>query len=166
MIKMLKYARVTDIVPTISTLVTDELVHNEHSPIHKSLMLSSMNSKGGKSESMVVPIPLYWWRRKTRWFNQSELLATAIGKRLGLSMNSSLLIREKNTASQAGKLRAERLRNMSGAFSLSSSSKAKALACQILLIDDVWTTGATMREAANVLKRAGVKKVWGLTVAR
>jgi ComF family protein len=114
---------------------------------------------------VLVPIPLHWWRERQRWFNQSELLAREIGTQLSLAVQTDILIRSKKTAPQAGKKRAERMRSMQGVFTLQTLKKHQKLPHSIILLDDVWTTGATMREAARTLKRAGVTQVWGLTLA-
>jgi ComF family protein len=110
---------------------------------------------GGKTMT-VVPVPLHPKRLAKRGFNQAEVLA----ERMGLFVQL-ILKRVKNTISQTGLSRFAREQNVEGAFVCTQS-----VGGEILLVDDVATTGATMNECARVLKRAGATKVYGLVVAR
>jgi ComF family protein len=113
----------------------------------------------------VVPVPLHPWRRLARGFNQAEDLS----RLLGLPVVHALW-RVRSTAPQTGLTAAGRRRNVRGAFRLSPLLRSKALASiagqRIVLVDDVWTTGATLNECARVLKDAGATEVRALTVAR
>lgn len=109
----------------------------------------------------VQPLPLYWWRQNRRGFNQAEVIAKIVAQALKLKI-ADCLIRTKLTTPQSRLPRQDRLTNVAGIFSV----KQKRLPKAILLVDDVWTTGATMREAMAVLKKRGVRQVWGLTLAR
>jgi ComF family protein len=111
---------------------------------------------------VVVPVPLHNKRMRERGFNQAELVGQQVGKLAGLKLEK-LLIKVKETEQQVGKNRKERLENLKNAFKISNYSN---LPKNVLLVDDVWTTGTTLSECAKVLKQAGVKKVWGLVVAR
>ena len=106
--------------------------------------------------SILVPVPLHLSRLRYRGFNQAEEL----GKLLRIPMRTDILRRTKATQPQAEMKRSERLENMKNVFD------AHDIIDDILLFDDVFTTGATMRSAANVLKRAGAKRVWAVTIAR
>jgi competence protein ComFC len=110
-----------------------------------------------------VPIPLHPKRLRERGFNQAEIIARHLSKIFGLPM-APMLQRTKNTDHQVGKSRSERLKNLEDAFQL-NYIKHK-LPTHVLLVDDVWTTGSTMSECAKTLKKGGVKKVWGLVLAR
>ncbi len=110
----------------------------------------------------VTPVPLHAKRLKWRGFNQAEMIAKIVAKKWGLEFRE-ILERVKQTGQQVGKTREERWGNIKGVFGLKAEDR---LPGTILLIDDVWTSGATMQECAKVLKRAGVKEVWGLTLAR
>ncbi len=114
----------------------------------------------------LVPIPLHTLRNNWRGFNQSELLGKEIASRMGWKYNSGILIRSKLRPPQTKVREAQKRRqNVRGVFSILPN--APIIQCpNILLFDDVWTTGATMREAARVLKHAGAKFVWGLAIAR
>src|SRR5262245_7113125 len=111
----------------------------------------------------IVPVPLHWRRQWGRAFNQSELLAKELGRRTGLVVVHALR-RVRPTATQAGLTNAARRRNVSGAFACVRAAGVKGKS--VLLIDDVMTTGSTGAACASVLKRAGVKRVALLTVAR
>jgi competence protein ComFC len=111
----------------------------------------------------IVPVPLHWWRKWRRGFNQSELLAKALSKRTGVPVFAALR-RTRPTAVQAGLSNTARRRNVTGAF---SSRRARSLKGKhVLLIDDVMTTGSTASACAIALKRAGAVRVALLTLAR
>ncbi|TSC87958.1 MAG: comF family protein [Microgenomates group bacterium Gr01-1014_16] len=125
-----------------------------------------------KTKPVVVPVPLHPKRLRERGFNQAEIIAKSFAARHSLACNSHLLSRIKETKPQVGRTREERLSAMSGAFTTSplplSLFKEREIRTPsaVILVDDVWTTGATMRECARVLKKAGVKQVWGFVLAR
>ena len=108
----------------------------------------------------LIPVALHPSRLRYRGFNQAEEL----GKLLRIPMQTDILRRIKATQPQAEMKRSERLENMKNVFSIHNSKFT--IPDSVLLFDDVFTTGATMRSAANVLKRAGVKRVWAVTMAR
>jgi len=115
---------------------------------------------------LFVPVPLHPKRKRWRGFNQAELLGKMIASNLGLTFLPDLLLRTKNTKPQTQLEKKEGKRNVRGAFKVSSNSKFLNLKPKILLFDDIWITGSTLRECGKVLKKTGVKKVWGLTLAR
>ncbi len=112
--------------------------------------------------SCLVSVPLHSSRMRERGYNQASLLAQGLGGKLDLPV-SNLLLRKNKTMSQVGKTEAERRENMKGAFAVSRLHFKEV--STVFLVDDVLTSGATFNEAANILKRAGVKKVWGLAFA-
>lgn len=115
--------------------------------------------------AICVPIPLHASRARKRGFNQSELIAESLCKHLGIMLEKNILVRTKETKSQVElKNHGEREANMSGAFSVSKPELI--FQKTILLVDDVATSGATLNEAAVILKSAGARSVWGLTTAR
>ncbi len=115
---------------------------------------------------VLVPVPVHWVRENWRGFNQAEILAKEFAKIYDLRL-VNLLIRKRWTGSQVGRDREGRIENIKGVMAISRRSQDSISTLNsVLLVDDVWTTGATMRECAGVLKRNGVKKVWGLTMAR
>lgn len=113
---------------------------------------------------VLMPVPLHPKKRKSRGYNQSELLARALGKIQGLPVDADSLVRSRNTPSQTGFGREGRLKNMNGAFACVKPEAVKGKV--ILLVDDVATTGATLEGCAEALKAAGAKKVMAYTLAR
>jgi len=116
---------------------------------------------------LVVPVPLWPGKRRTRGFNQAEEIARALLRsRPGSSiqLNTALLVRTRETTSQTGLTRNQRRANLRGAFSVTKPEKLKGRT--VLLVDDVMTTGATAGECSRVLMRAGAKQVLVATVAR
>jgi len=109
----------------------------------------------------VQSLPLFWYRRNWRGFNQAEMIAKIVAQKLKLT-TSECLERVKLTQPQSRLKRSERLTNVTGIFAVKPGKLPRA----ILLIDDVWTTGATMREAMKSLQEKGVEQVWGLSLAR
>jgi ComF family protein len=111
-------------------------------------------------------VPLHHNRRRSRGFNQAELIARAAMKRLPreLEFASGVLIRRRETISQVGLSRDERIENMRGAFRVADAERVRGR--DVILVDDVMTTGTTLSECARVLKKAGVEKVWAATAAR
>ena len=113
----------------------------------------------------LTPIPLYWYRQNTRGFNQSVEIGKCIAGGLGWKFILDLLIKKRATASQAELGGEARRKNLRGVFAV-NPKYIFDIPYSVLLFDDVFTTGSTIFEAAKVLKRSGVKKVWGLTIAK
>jgi ComF family protein len=111
----------------------------------------------------VVAMPMHWRRRWRRGFNQSELLAREIARRIGKPVLCPVHKR-KNTSVQAGLTSAARRRNVSGAFTARPGDAVRGK--RVLLVDDVLTTGATAAACAAAIRRAGAASVTLLTVAR
>lgn len=133
--------------------------------------------------SLVVPIPLSKTKLRKRGYNQAELLAKGLSKRFNLEVQN-ILTRAKETKPQYGLSREERIENMKGAFEISPHVIARSRTTKqsqqemglprsarndariAFLVDDVLTTGSTLREAAKVLKRNGFQEVWGIVLAQ
>jgi len=122
----------------------------------------------GETDLLVVPVPLHSTKLRQRGFNQSELIARA-----ALKVNSSagrfqlslgLLERRRETKSQIGLSRHQRRENIRGAFVVTRPREVAGR--EVLLVDDVFTTGTTVSECARILRRAGASKVYVATVAR
>jgi len=109
----------------------------------------------------IVPVPLGPLREKERGYNQSVLLAEALSLKTQIPLDGKCLIRFRETRSQVGLTQDERKQNVHRAFSASSVA-----AKNILLVDDVCTTGATLQSCAEALRSAGAESVAGLTLAR
>jgi len=116
----------------------------------------------------VVPVPLHPRKERQRGFNQAELIARAALKQLAcpqrFQLRTGALVRQRETGSQIGLTRHQRRENLRGAFGV--VSPAPIAQRDILLVDDVLTTGTTVSECARVLRRAGAARVWVVTVAR
>lgn len=114
----------------------------------------------------LIAVPLHVKRENWRGFNQTDLLGKMIAQNLTLPFISDFLVRIKNTEPQITLSGKQRQENIRGAFSFNHNSEFIIHNSSILLFDDVWTTGATLRTCGAVLKKAGAKWVWGLTLAR
>jgi ComF family protein len=113
---------------------------------------------------MVMPVPLHRKRLRQRGFNQALLLAHRMSEQYGIPLVFDNLERVRPTRPQVELSGEERVKNVTGAFALRFPKKVEDK--HILVIDDVFTTGATMNECAAVLKRAGSSQVTACTLAR
>jgi len=165
-IKKIKYRYVTDIVSQLINTIPESTFISFQKTIHFYLLTHN---------SYLIPVPLHPSRYRNRGFNQTEIVARALNKRLNVPVKTNILIRIKKTVPQVEmKDRDERLANMKDVFAVSfpELKKFQFRKCErkdhraILLIDDIFTTGATLRSAASVLKRAGIKFIWGVTLAQ
>ena len=113
------------------------------------------------SVECLVPVPLHSKRLKKRGYNQAALIAKAISKETGIPVNERLLIRSKNTAPQKELNDVDREKNLSMAFAVGKEEIPNI----VMLVDDIYTTGATIEGCTKVLLAAGVKKVYYTSVA-
>lgn len=155
-IQKLKYKWVFEVAKELVGITLEYWAKN--SP----LILEKIKKDQGKTW-IVTSVPLYKSRQNWRGFNQSELLARLFADKLGLKYETTLK-RIRNTTPQMKLHASERKQNIKNAFVLSRSHLPPATS--ILLIDDVWTTGSTLKECCYVLKKTGVKNIWALTIAR
>ncbi len=114
------------------------------------------------SDTVIVPIPLHWRRRLSRGFNQSELITRALHEITGHPV-THLIQRRRFTTPQAKLSGQERVTNVAGAFRVQSGIKVPI---RVILVDDVITTGSTIRECAEVLRAAGVQKITAVALAK
>ena len=117
-------------------------------------------------EALVVPIPLHWFKRWQRGFNVADLIGQKIAKEFKLTYKPEVLTRTRNTKTQTKLTRPERRKNVAAAFTVPSRFINDIKDRDILLIDDVCTTGATLLSAAAALKSAGSGQVWCSALAR
>lgn len=132
-------------------------------PLAELIVSQIKKANVGLNNTIIVPVPLYIGRKNRRGFNQSELLARHISKRLSLP-GGEVLERTKDTTPQVSLTRANRLSNIENAFVCADPDLIAGKT--VILIDDVMTTGATLNECAKVLKKSGTKKVIGAVIAR
>lgn len=114
-----------------------------------------------KKVELIIPIPLHKSRIKERGYNQTEILAKYLGEYTGIEVDKVSLIRIKKTTPQKCNNDKERKKNIKNAFVL----KKKINVENVVLIDDIYTTGSTLDEAARILKKAGVSNVYFLTIS-
>ena len=113
---------------------------------------------------MIIPIPLHYTRLIKRRYNQAGLLAKELSRLTDIPVDFTSVIRHRKTRPQVEFSGHERVKNVRGAFSVKHPERLKGK--RIVLIDDVMTTGSTLKERALALKAAGVKSIDTLTVAR
>lgn len=154
-IQKLKYKWVSEVAKELIDITIEYWAKNP--PI----LLDRIKKDQGKSW-VITAVPLYPTRERWRGFNQSELLAKLFAQKLGLRYET-ILKRIRNTTPQMKLHASERKKNIRNAFSLTIPYTLNA---NILLVDDVWTTGSTLKECCYILKRGGAKTVWALTIAR
>jgi ComF family protein len=145
-IHQLKYRNLRTLAPSLAELLRDYLAAN---PI---------------PAEVLVPVPLHPKRRRERGYNQSSLLARELGKLTGLVVVDDCLIRQRTALPQARSASVEdRRRNVAKAFICRDHQLQER---QVLLIDDVTTSGATLDACAAAVKASGAASVWGLALAR
>jgi ComF family protein len=130
--------------------------------------VAALNPEFPAESVVLVPVPLHRSKLRQRGFNQAELIARAAMKiapvRRRLRLCAGVLERKRETASQIGLTSHQRRENLRGAFGVAQPELVKGH--EVLVVDDIYTTGATVSECARVLRRAGATKVWVATVAR
>ena len=113
---------------------------------------------------VIVPVPMHRARLRERGYNQADLIARPLAKRLGLPLQSCLLVRTKPRPDKLRLTMRERWRTVRGAYAMHEGAQVDKL--RVLLVDDVLTTGATLDACSRALRKAGAAKVVALTVAR
>jgi ComF family protein len=128
--------------------------------------ISELLAGSGVAKPLLIPVPLHRSRRRMRGFNQAELIAQAAASHFSPKPEIYIrgLFRQRDTVSQVGLTREQRIENVRDAFCVADPSRIKCRS--VIVVDDVMTTGTTLSECARVLKLAGAEKVWAATVAR
>ena len=136
--------------------------------LHGLPLLAQWLAKAGEpfwpQVDMIVPVPLHRWRLLSRRYNQSALLAVALGKRVGKTVRVDALLRTRATPKQGHLSKKQRAENVARAFAVRQG--AAVAGKNIVLVDDVLTSGATLSECARVLIKAGAARVDVVTLAR
>ena len=143
----------TDLKTVLSDLFYESIIQNEQ-----------FQNQIKKGDWVFVPIPLSSAKLRKRGYNQTEILAAGLSEKFNFPVQN-LLFRAKETKTQVGLSNLQRKLNVKSAFEF-INHKSSIVNQNIFLVDDVETTGSTLSEAAKILKRAGVQKVFGLTLAR
>lgn len=154
-IQKLKYKWIKELAQSLNSIIFDRWQMS-------SPFLASQIKKDPKSW-VVTSIPLHWQRQNWRGFNQAQLLGKLLAQSLGLEYIETLK-KIKATKPQVSLSKDKRGQNLKNAFALIDKDKLPAK--NYLLVDDVWTTGSTIKECCSLLKESGAKNVWGFTLAR
>ena len=160
-VKTVKYRFVADLIKEISDLIKQRVQDQAKNYLEFWQFMAK--------SPIVIPVPLHMARLRWRGFNQAEVLGRKFASYWRLPFSGRILERIKATQPQVELTGEKRQQNVQGAFALTrrlQGLKKPLRNKRFLLIDDVWTTGATMRECGRKLKRGGAKEVWGLTLAR
>lgn len=115
---------------------------------------------------MLIPVPLHPRRLIKRRYNQAAILAQALAKKIGNTCRTDILMRTKSTPSQGLQTVSGRFRNVQNAFNVTGKFYQSLSGKTIVIVDDVFTTGATLEACARTLKRAGAQRVYAVTLAR
>jgi ComF family protein len=172
--RAVSYASYEDELRTLIGLLKFEGMRGLAGMLGDKLAEAVLQLEGSASkELLVVAVPLFRARERQRGYNQSVLLADRAVKRLRkirpewtMTAAHRALQRVRQTAAQSELAKAERRRNLRGAFAVPDEALELLRGREVLLVDDIMTSGATARECARVLRRAGAAKVWVATVAR
>lgn len=148
LIEFYKYQFIKDISGTISRFMITEIENQE--------------LQNYFADFFVIPLPLHYSKLKWRGFNQSEIIAQQITEHFNWNFHTKLLMRAKKTKKQAELEGQERILNVQDAFLAASDLTGK----KIIIVDDVCTTGSTLKEACKALKSAKAQEVWGLVFAQ
>lgn len=114
----------------------------------------------------IISVPIGKKRLLKRKYNQAAMLVNRIAQITGVAANNNILYRRKEVPPQTGMRRKQRLKNVKGVFAVSDKYKKSLDGARVILVDDVYTTGATLNECAKVLKSCSVEEVFVVTLAR
>ena len=150
-VRKLKYRAVTALADFLAGLLVEEMLES--------------GFEFGRG-ALLVPVPLHPVKQLERGYNQSEILARSLGRMLKVELANGALKRIRETPSQTKLKGKEREKNVRGAFGVNQKKGILFRGKDIILVDDVFTTGATLRECNRVLKRAGARFIYLLAVAK
>lgn len=159
LVEKIKYRFISDLINEAGHLMFNFLAKKKYLTFEAFL----------KEKPIIVPVPLHQKRQAWRGFNQSALIGKFFSQKLNLICIDDFLLRTRNTTPQVELKGRERKINIKGAFQINKIywpivNKRKSI--KVFLVDDVWTTGSTIKECTKVLKSKGIEKVWALTLTR
>jgi competence protein ComFC len=163
LIKALKYHFVKDIAAILGNYLVNFLQPEKDDKKFLKSKFINLPAQAGLKLTIIIPVPLHNRRQRWRGFNQAEAIAKVVAQNFNLEINSQNLIRIKHRQAQSKLNEQQRLSNVANCFSWRGKNLART---DIVLVDDVITTGATLNECAKVLKQNGAGQVWGLVVAK
>lgn len=117
-----------------------------------------------KKYDIIIPVPIHKKRKAQRGYNQTQLIASKISRCLNIKFCNNVLVKNKDIIAQSKLNKKERIQNIKGAFKILNLEEIKGK--NILLLDDIYTTGSTANECSKILKKAGAKKLGVLTIAK
>ena len=117
-----------------------------------------------KSYDIIIPVPMYKKKKQLRGYNQTELIARKIAEILKIEIDTNILIKHRNTSMQSSLGKEERLKNVQNAYKI--QNKEIIIDKKVLILDDIYTTGATVKECRNMLLLAGAKEVGIFIIAK
>jgi len=155
-IETFKYKFVKELATLLALLIFKFLKENQQVEFFKNPL-----------NFLIVPIPLHKRRQRERGFNQAEEIGKQLSPLLKIPIKTDILLRRKNTKPQVKLKKEERRKNIKDAFIINPKIDISSLKDKkIILLDDVFTSGSTMEEAAKVLRDRGIKQIWALAVAK
>jgi competence protein ComFC len=128
-------------------------------------LLKNFRFETGVTFDYLIPVPLHFYRQNWRGFNQAEEIALVFSNKLKVGVLDALKRKRKTKQQATLASRAEREKNVKKAFEIKIECRKRLMGKKVLLVDDVFTSGADMRECTRMLKKAGVEIVWGLALA-
>lgn len=130
---------------------------------HFAKMLCERYADEISGTSMIIPVPMYRFKRLFRMYNPPQIIAEAMGKKAKIQVVSDLLTKVKWTKSQTSLTRKARIANISSSIGIHDGNRVKGK--RVILVDDVITTGTTINHCAKILKKAGAKEVIAMSIA-
>ncbi len=146
-IQAMKFGSQPKLTETLTYILLEELLRESHIPYF----------------DLIVPVPMHFMKKRSRGFNQAELIAIKVSEYLQIPVDTEVLIKTRNTRPQSSLKREERINNLKDVFSV--SSPGKILNKNILIIDDVITTGTTINNCGRILYENGADKIYAMVLA-
>lgn len=145
-----------------------EYKFNDKSYLHRMFCEIFVKDKNAceffKGYDIIIPVPIHKMKRKTRGYNQTELIAKRLSKYFGIPIDTNILIKQKNTPMQSSLGKHDRMKNVQDVYKV--EHKDKIIGKNVLILDDIYTTGATVQECKKMIQLAGAKKVGTIIIAK